>query len=94
MAQGCSACEEEIDKCNFSVGYGGSPDEAGETTLDAVIIDGVRSLALSSPSTTVLLANLLNTMLYVSDQHGSGSSRQPAALTPGHKRCTESAGKL
>ena len=40
-AQGCSSCEEDIELCNFSVGYGGSPDEAGQTTLDAVIMDGV-----------------------------------------------------
>lgn len=25
----------------FAVGYGGSPDEAGETTLDAMVMDGV-----------------------------------------------------
>ncbi len=39
-AQGCSACEQEVEECNFSVGYGGSPDEGGQTTLDAVIMDG------------------------------------------------------
>lgn len=35
---GCSQCEEE--QCDFTVGYGGSPDENGETTLDAMIMDG------------------------------------------------------
>ncbi|XP_077517119.1 N(4)-(Beta-N-acetylglucosaminyl)-L-asparaginase-like [Amblyomma americanum] len=36
--QGCSQCER--DQCDGTVGYGGSPDEDGETTLDALIIDG------------------------------------------------------
>ncbi|XP_074650767.1 N(4)-(Beta-N-acetylglucosaminyl)-L-asparaginase-like [Tubulanus polymorphus] len=35
---GCSVCE--ILQCDGSVGFGGSPDERGETTLDAVIMDG------------------------------------------------------
>ncbi|CAM6090885.1 unnamed protein product [Calypogeia fissa] len=38
VVEGCSTCEEL--RCDFSVGYGGSPDEAGETTLDAMIMDG------------------------------------------------------
>jgi N4-(beta-N-acetylglucosaminyl)-L-asparaginase len=37
--QGCSVCEEQ--QCDFTVGYGGSPDEAGHTTLDAMLMDGV-----------------------------------------------------
>jgi len=35
---GCSTCEEE--QCDGSVGFGGSPDESSETTLDAMIMDG------------------------------------------------------
>lgn len=35
---GCTVCE--IDQCDGTVGYGGSPDENGETTLDAMIMDG------------------------------------------------------
>ncbi|KAK3703351.1 hypothetical protein RRG08_011217 [Elysia crispata] len=35
---GCSTCE--IEQCDGTVGYGGSPDEHGETTLDAMIMDG------------------------------------------------------
>ncbi|KAI0173780.1 asparaginase-domain-containing protein [Pestalotiopsis sp. NC0098] len=35
---GCSTCE--ANQCDGSVGYGGSPDESCETTLDALIIDG------------------------------------------------------
>jgi N4-(beta-N-acetylglucosaminyl)-L-asparaginase len=35
---GCSTCE--ANKCDGSVGYGGSPDEACETTLDALLMDG------------------------------------------------------
>ncbi|XP_039276431.1 N(4)-(Beta-N-acetylglucosaminyl)-L-asparaginase [Nilaparvata lugens] len=36
--EGCLICE--IDQCKHTVGMGGSPDENGETTLDALIIDG------------------------------------------------------
>lgn len=35
---GCSACERS--QCDGTVGYGGSPDEDCETTLDAMIMDG------------------------------------------------------
>ncbi|RZC36177.1 Asparaginase 2 domain containing protein, partial [Asbolus verrucosus] len=35
---GCTACEE--NQCNYAVGFGGTPDESGETTLDAMIFDG------------------------------------------------------
>lgn len=35
---GCSKCEE--DRCDGTVGWGGSPSESGETTLDAMIMDG------------------------------------------------------
>ena len=35
---GCSKCEQL--QCDGTVGYGGSPDENGETTLDALIFDG------------------------------------------------------
>jgi len=34
----CKSCES--DRCDGTVGWGGSPDEHGETTLDAVIMDG------------------------------------------------------
>lgn len=37
VVAGCSKCE--VDQCDGSVGFGGSPDEDGETTLDAMIID-------------------------------------------------------
>ncbi|RZC10215.1 N(4)-(Beta-N-acetylglucosaminyl)-L-asparaginase, partial [Asbolus verrucosus] len=37
---GCTACEEE--QCDNTVGFGGSPDENGETTLDAMIFDGAK----------------------------------------------------
>ncbi|XP_036419646.1 N(4)-(beta-N-acetylglucosaminyl)-L-asparaginase-like [Colossoma macropomum] len=36
--EGCARCEE--DQCHGSVGFGGSPDEKGETTLDAMIMNG------------------------------------------------------
>ncbi|KAH6646962.1 nucleophile aminohydrolase [Truncatella angustata] len=35
---GCATCE--ANQCDGSVGYGGSPDEDCETTLDAMIMDG------------------------------------------------------
>uniref|UniRef100_A0AAY5EX59 N(4)-(Beta-N-acetylglucosaminyl)-L-asparaginase n=1 Tax=Electrophorus electricus TaxID=8005 RepID=A0AAY5EX59_ELEEL len=35
---GCAQCE--LEQCDGSVGYGGSPDELGETTLDAMIMNG------------------------------------------------------
>lgn len=36
--KGCSMCEQL--QCDGTVGFGGSPDESGETTLDAMIMDG------------------------------------------------------
>lgn len=38
VEKGCARCE--MEQCDGSVGYGGSPDEFGETTLDAMIING------------------------------------------------------
>lgn len=38
LVVGCTTCEEQ--QCDGTVGYGGSPDENGETTLDAIIMDG------------------------------------------------------
>lgn len=38
MTLGCTVCEDE--QCDGSVGFGGSPDENCETTLDAMIMDG------------------------------------------------------
>merc|ERR1719187_2467930 len=38
VEEGCTVCEEL--QCDGTVGYGGSPDEEGETTLDAMIMDG------------------------------------------------------
>ncbi len=35
---GCTRCEEL--QCDGTVGFGGSPDENGESTLDAMIMDG------------------------------------------------------
>mmetsp|Transcript_9551 Transcript_9551/g.13151 ORF Transcript_9551/g.13151 Transcript_9551/m.13151 type:complete len:364 (+) Transcript_9551:80-1171(+) len=39
VVEGCTVCE--VEQCDGSVGYGGSPDESSETTLDAMIMDGV-----------------------------------------------------
>ena len=38
IEESCSLCENL--QCRTTVGFGGSPDERGETTLDAVIMDG------------------------------------------------------
>jgi len=38
IEQGCMTCERL--QCDHTVGYGGSPDENGETTLDSMIMDG------------------------------------------------------
>eukprot|EP00126_Sphaerothecum_destruens_P006759 Sdes_comp19515_c0_seq3m11078 len=38
VVEGCSVCEEL--RCDGTVGWGGSPDENGETCLDAILMDG------------------------------------------------------
>ncbi|MED6267120.1 hypothetical protein AMECASPLE_009096 [Ameca splendens] len=38
VQEGCARCE--IEQCDGTVGFGGSPDETGETTLDAMIMNG------------------------------------------------------
>ncbi|KAK6864812.1 asparaginase-domain-containing protein [Apiospora arundinis] len=38
VQSGCAACEAA--QCDGSVGFGGSPDEQCETTLDALLMDG------------------------------------------------------
>ena len=38
VVAGCRECQSQ--RCDGSVGYGGSPDETGETTLDAMIMNG------------------------------------------------------
>lgn len=38
LEEGCRTCQTL--QCDFTVGYGGSPDENGESTLDAIIFDG------------------------------------------------------
>ncbi|XP_014770986.1 N(4)-(Beta-N-acetylglucosaminyl)-L-asparaginase [Octopus bimaculoides] len=40
IEHGCSMCDLHR-QCGSSVGYGGSPDENGETTLDAMIMEGI-----------------------------------------------------
>ena len=43
LVAGCATCERM--QCDGSVGYGGSPDETGETTLDALVFDGTNMRA-------------------------------------------------
>jgi len=38
VEHGCTQCE--VDQCDGSVGFGNHPDENGETTLDAMIMNG------------------------------------------------------
>ena len=38
VVAGGTYCEEH--QCGFSVGYGAKPSENGETTLDAMVMDG------------------------------------------------------
>nr|XP_017105999.2 putative N(4)-(beta-N-acetylglucosaminyl)-L-asparaginase GD10667 [Drosophila bipectinata] len=38
VVEGCTECEKQ--QCELYVGYGGTPDERGETTLDAMVMDG------------------------------------------------------
>ena len=42
LVAGCEQAEQ--DEGYTTVGYGGSPDEQGETTLDAMVMDGYASL--------------------------------------------------
>lgn len=42
LVVGCRTCQTL--QCDFTVGYGGSPDENGESTLDALIFDGLISI--------------------------------------------------
>ena len=48
---GCRTCEEE--QCDASVGWGNHPDETGETTLDALIMDG-RTMSVGAVSKYIL----------------------------------------
>uniref|UniRef100_A0A1B0GCM1 Asparaginase n=1 Tax=Glossina morsitans morsitans TaxID=37546 RepID=A0A1B0GCM1_GLOMM len=38
LVEGVATCEDQ--RCDGSVGYGGSRDECGEATLDSMIMDG------------------------------------------------------
>ena len=60
FVQGCSTCE--VEQCDFTVGFGGSPDEDGETTLDAMIMSGVRHIPLVTYS-KILIHVALNPLL-------------------------------
>ncbi|MCL7036511.1 hypothetical protein MKW94_002647 [Papaver nudicaule] len=54
VIEGCSTCE--VLRCDGTVGPGGSPDENGETTLDAMIMDG-----------TTMEVGAVGSMRYVKD---------------------------
>lgn len=38
VVEGCAVCE--VEQCDGTVGYGGSPDENSDVALDALVIDG------------------------------------------------------
>lgn len=38
LENGCNQCELHPDGCEWTVGYGGSPNENGETTLDSMVM--------------------------------------------------------
>merc|ERR1712113_1168071 len=40
VVAGCTQCE--IDQCDGTVGWGGSPDEEGHSTLDALVMEGAK----------------------------------------------------
>ncbi|XP_020579232.1 probable isoaspartyl peptidase/L-asparaginase 3 isoform X4 [Phalaenopsis equestris] len=46
VVDGCSTCEEL--RCDGTVGPGGSPDENGETTLDALLMNGAGRIAVGT----------------------------------------------
>lgn len=65
VVSGCSTCERL--QCDGTVGFGGSPDENGETFLDAMIMDGTSKNAgavghLRNMRDAILLAKYV--MLY------------------------------
>lgn len=55
VEHGCSVCE--VEQCDGTVGYGGSPDESGETTLDAMIMDGYLTIMNFEVRGELLLQN-------------------------------------
>lgn len=75
VVAGCSQCE--ASQCRGTVGFGGDPDENGETTLDAMIMDGktmdvgaVAALRMVKPAIAVARAVMDHTehTLLVGDQ--------------------------
>ncbi|KAJ8438873.1 hypothetical protein Cgig2_007718 [Carnegiea gigantea] len=65
VVQGCSACEEL--RCDGTVGPRGSPDENGEATLDALVMDVVMELTLVSSFPATLEVGAVAAMRYVKD---------------------------
>jgi len=55
VVAGGTACE--MDPCGPTVGFGGSPDEHGETALDAMIMDGsvMNSIFPCLPTTAFII---------------------------------------
>jgi len=64
VEKGVGQCE--IDRCDGSVGYGGSPDENGETTLDAMIMDG-ETMRVGSVGGLRRIKNAISVARYVLD---------------------------
>uniref|UniRef100_A0A182U1E4 N(4)-(beta-N-acetylglucosaminyl)-L-asparaginase n=1 Tax=Anopheles melas TaxID=34690 RepID=A0A182U1E4_9DIPT len=87
LVEGCSVCERE--QCDGTVGFGGSPDENGETTLDAMLMDGktmdigavaaLRDVKHAAEVAKYVLRNTKHTLL-------AGSQATDFAVMMGFKR--------
>jgi len=64
IVSGCSYCE--VNKCGGSVGWDGHPDEIGEVTLDAQIMDG-RTYAMGCVSDLRQIKNAIGVARAVMD---------------------------
>jgi hypothetical protein len=87
VEKGVSACEDA--QCDGTVGYGGSPNELGHTTLDAMIIDGDTiemgsALNLHQVRTAISAARLV--MEYTNHTILAGSSADDFAVEMGLTR--------
>ncbi len=61
---GCATCE--ANQCDGTVGFGGSPDESCETTLDAMIMDG-RSMNVGAVAALRRIRNVIGVARRVLD---------------------------
>lgn len=62
LVAGCSVCE--VEQCDFTVGYGGSPDEKGDVRLDALIMDG-RTMNVGAVASLKNIRNVIGVAKHV-----------------------------